>query len=79
MTFDPTDPLGRTLIPTMGLRFIERPEPASWNSDKSGLTGAVSTVRTIRVLQQRFTSAGGTELWKDVPCVTAHRENDAHG
>lgn len=63
--------MGDEYTPTMELRFVLRPEPAAWNADQSGKSGAVSTVRTIRVLQQYFMNDAGEGEWRDVPLDTS--------
>jgi hypothetical protein len=53
-----------TLIPTHGLRFVTRAYDVPTDTFGGG------TVRKhANVLQQRFTTTGGKEVWKDVPCT----------
>ena len=54
--------MSETLIPTMSLRFLEKPMPIPG-------TGMVDTVKKIRVLQQMFEQPNGERIWKDVPFV----------
>jgi hypothetical protein len=61
--------MSETLIPTMSLRFVEKPMPIAG-------TGMVHTVKTIRVLQQMFERPNGGRIWKNVPFVS-ETEGDA--
>lgn len=63
--------MGDEYTPTMELRFVLRPEPTDWNADQSGRSGAVSTTRKIRVLQQLWMKENGEGEWRDVPLDTA--------
>jgi hypothetical protein len=51
------------MIPTMSLRFVERPAPIPG-------TCMVDTVIKVRVLQQRFDTITNGMRWIDVPCIT---------
>ena len=62
--------MSETLIPTMSLRFVERPL-------KIEGTGMVDTVKKMRVLQQMFERPNGERIWKDVPLAAETR--DEHG
>ncbi len=53
--------MSETMVPTHGLRFVERMVPATEFGE--------NICRTVRILQQRFETRRGPE-WRDVPLVT---------
>ena len=59
--------MSETLIPTMGLRFIEVEAPAPFTMHTP--LGGPPLMQMYRVLQQRFTTPAGSEVWQDVPLV----------
>ncbi|TMV09829.1 hypothetical protein FGK63_01805 [Ruegeria sediminis] len=54
------------LMPTTGLRFIERAETRK--------TATGERARKVRILQQRFLTSTGGSVWRDVPMVTSDDE-----
>lgn len=56
------DDYAETLIPTMGLRFVQRTAKVAREAYGGGTYD-----KTYHVLQQRFTTTGGREVWRDVP------------
>jgi hypothetical protein len=59
--------MSETLIPTMGLRYEER------DVETPALEPGLYYWTTVRMLQQRFTTPAGVEVWKDVPLVQGFR------